>query len=159
MTPVVVLVLVALLALTGFGSCTRASRGSMPITKPDEIRKTVSRISQIAGLSPFKHEPEWDPHAVAIIALGREAGPNLVLMITDTSKSGVADLFQYTIGDVALVLLDRIYSPPTWPFPDNSEQIPKQFSDYRDYVEFLNQPGTRVRLRRSWNRYVAKYNE
>jgi hypothetical protein len=146
-----------LLTLTVSGCFDQRGRDAPANLKNDEIYNAVARITEITSLSPVKHEPERDQRAIAIIALGRQAGPYLVDKITDRSASQVAELFQYTIGDVALVLLDRIYRPPGWPFPDNSERMLQRFGDYRDYVEFVNVPGARARLQQSWKRYIEQH--
>ena len=75
------------------------------------LAQVVGEIDLIEGLPPQVGEPLGDPHAVAIVLLGREAAPYLVERITDDSPSLVVYGFQYKLGDLALALLNEIYRP------------------------------------------------
>ncbi len=124
------------------------------VTSAQTARRIVDQIGLIQGMPPKLGEPQTDPHAVAIVELGKAAGPLLAEKLTDNSPSHVANLYRSAIGDVALALLTEIYKPASWPFPDGSFQLPVTYGDYRDYVEFVNSPGARKRLRRCWRSFV-----
>jgi len=118
------------------------------------LAQVVGEIDLIEGLPPKVGEPLGDPHAVAIVSLGREAAPYLVERITDNSSSLVVYGFQYKLGDLALALLNEIYRPRSWPFPDNSRLLPRKHGDFRDYVDFVNSPGGRQELKEHWMRFI-----
>lgn len=132
-----------------------------PELNPEQIQQVVNDITLIVGLQLQKGELQWDEHAFKIVELGKKAAPFLVEKITDKSPSKVMEFFHYKIGDIALVLLDDIYQPPSWPFPDNSVQIPIKYGDYRgdfrDYVYFINSEGARERLKESWKSYIRTH--
>ncbi|HEY6946594.1 MAG TPA: hypothetical protein VI431_15755 [Candidatus Acidoferrum sp.] len=139
-----------------------AHRQPLPVTSRSEptveqIKHVVDRITLIEGLPPKSREPQTDKYAAAIVALGKNAAPFLVEKLTDTSPSKVVYGFQYAIGDVALVLLDDIYQPQDWPFPDGRFKIPENYGDYRDYVDFFSSPGSRRRLKESWQDFIKKH--
>jgi len=118
------------------------------------LAQVVDEISLIEGLPPKVGEPLGDPHAVAIVLLGREAAPYLAERITDDSPSLVVYGFQYKLGDLALVLLNEIYRPRSWPFPDDSRQLPRKHGDFRDYLDFVNSPGGRQELKEHWMQFI-----
>jgi hypothetical protein len=117
----------------------------------------VDGISQIEGIPPKSGAPQTDPHAIAIVAFGKKAAPYLVAKLTDTSQTRVVYAFPYTVADLALVLLDEIFQPPGWPFPDDRVKIPEKYGDYRDYVEFVHSPGSREQLKRSWQEFIRSH--
>ncbi|MGI9074455.1 MAG: hypothetical protein ACR2JB_24785 [Bryobacteraceae bacterium] len=121
-----------------------------------QIEKTVDELRLIEGLPPKSGEKQTDPHAAAIVALGQAAGPYLVAKLTDDSPSRVAYGFRYSIGDVALALLDEIYQPPYWPSPDGSVVIPTRYGDFRDYVAFVHSRKGRRQLQKSWKVFIKK---
>jgi hypothetical protein len=124
---------------------------------PALIQKVVEGISLIGGLPPKSGESQTDPRAIAIMSFGRKAAPYLVAKLTDTSLSRVVYAFPYTIGDLALALLVEIYQPQGWPFPDDRIESPETYGDYRDYVAFVNSPGSRDRLQKAWQEYVKNH--
>lgn len=119
-----------------------------------EIQRAVEELRLVTGLPPKRGQQIRDPHAKAVLDLGREAAPFLVRKLTDPTPTELVYLFRYEVADVALRLLHELYRPATWPFPDDSEAIPEKHHDYRDYVEFVHSPGTRQRLKESWQRYI-----
>jgi hypothetical protein len=121
---------------------------------PAHLKEVVDRINLIQGLPPKSGEPQTDQYAKAIMALGKRAGPYLVDKLTDSSVTQVTYGFRYAVGDLALALLDEIYEPRGWPFPDDQIKIPEKYGDYRDYVEFVSAPGSRERLKQSWREYI-----
>jgi hypothetical protein len=142
-----------------FVVCAPAFAGPCPVSKgmsARDIRKVVDGLPLIEGLPAKSGEKQTDPHAAAIVALGRAAGPCLVAKLTDETSSRVAYGFKYAIGDLALALLVEIYQPQSWPFPDSSVVIPERYGDYRDYVAYVHVPGARHRLQRSWKEFVGK---
>jgi hypothetical protein len=144
-----------------FTACANGQTGTTPRDgeepTDEQVEKTVNDIDLIVGLPSKKGEEQWDEHALAITRLGKRAAPYLVEKITDTSTSKVGEGFRYTIGDVALALLNDIYEPPGWPFPDDSIKIPQKYGNFRDYVEFVETPDARRRLRESWRNYIEKH--
>lgn len=155
-----------LIALLGLGSMLivvachhrqTASTISAASTSSDPAKAAVDDIKLIQGLPPKAGEPQTDPHAIAIMKLGKSAGPYLVAKLSDTTPSKVVYGFHYTIGDIALVLLEEIYQPPGWPFPDNSETMPAAYGDYRDYESFMASAGSRQRLQESWKKYIQQH--
>lgn len=144
--------LILAVAFLSFGS------DEYPGTKnsPAYIARVVDEIGLIEGLPPKVGEPLGDPHAVAIVTLGKKAAPYLVEKITDNSPSLVIYGFQYKLGDLALVLLNEIYRPRNWPFPDDSRQLPRNHGDFRDYLDFVKGPGRREELKETWTRFVEE---
>lgn len=118
------------------------------------IRSTVERIRLITALPPKRGQQIRDVHAKAVLDLGREAAPFLVQKLTDPTPTQLIYLFRYETADIALRLLQEIYEPSNWPFPDGSEAVPQKYGDYRDYVEFVHSPGARQRLKESWQSYI-----
>ncbi len=149
--PGVMLGLLATSALA-FSQETAGQRTTAP--GPQTARRIVDEIGLVKGMPPKEGERQTDPHALAIVELGKAAGPFLVAKLTDASPSQVAYLYSYAIGDLALALLTDIYKPSSWPFPDTSSKLPEKYGDYRDYVEFVHSPGGRKRLRQSWRRFI-----
>ena len=148
--------IVGLLAMCAAALSQQTAAPTRAATSAQTIRRIVDGIGLIQGMPPKSGEPQTDPHALAIIQLGKVAGPLLVEKLTDTSPSQVAYLYRSAIGDVALALLTEIYKPPSWPFPDASFKLPEKYGDYRDYLEFVNSPGGRKRLRGSWRSFVRR---
>ena len=148
---------VAILAfgLIWAGPITLTSPAEVGSSSTETIRTIVDRIELIEGLPPKRGAPQTDPNAAAIVALGYTAGPFLVDRLTDAAPSKVVYEFQYAIGDVALFLLNEIYKPAGWPFPDGSEKLREQHGDYRDYVNFVDAPGARKRLQDSWRKFIS----
>jgi hypothetical protein len=132
------------------------AKPGIAMAKPEEVRRIINEIALIDGMPPKSGEPQTDVHAIAIEALGKAAGPGLVAKITDTRPSRVFYAFQYTIGDLALALLDDIYRPPNWPFPDHAVTLPEKYGDFRDYRRFIEAPGSRAKLQRSWREFIER---
>jgi hypothetical protein len=159
---VVIIVFLVLIGLLGFVCLTQQRCFGISLVdehklEGQQIRAIVDKINLITGLPQKQGEPQWDEHAAAIVKLGKKAGPFLVEKITDTSLSKVVEFFQYKIGDVALSLLNDIYQPQSWPFPDASAQMPKKYDDFRDYVDFINSEGARERIKESWKTYIRTH--
>jgi hypothetical protein len=148
--------IVGLLAMSTAALSQQAAAPKRAAPSAKTVRRIVDEIGLIQGMPPKSGEPQTDPHARAIMELGKAAGPGLAEKLTDTSPSQVANLYRSAIGDVALVLLTEIYKPPSWPFPDGSFKLPEKYGDYRDYVEFVNSHGARKRLQRSWRSFVQR---
>jgi hypothetical protein len=123
----------------------------------DQVSEIVDGIILIEGLPPKAGERPADQHAAAIVALGKKAAPYLVERLTDTSPTRVVYGFPYEVGDIALVLLDEIYHPAGWPFPDDRIKIPQKYGDYRDYRDFVHSAGSRERLRQSWQEFIKDH--
>jgi hypothetical protein len=118
-------------------------------------KRIVDQIGLVESVPQKPGYPSGDPHEMAILALGKSAGPYLVEKITFRKPGKVLDLFQYSIGDVALALLQEIYRPAHWPDPDGSIELPKKYGDYRDYVDFMRSSWNRRRLQLAWKHYIA----
>jgi hypothetical protein len=128
-------------------------------SQSEQIREAMDGITLITGLPPKERIPIDDPHAAAILRLGRSAGPALVEKLTDRTPTSVVYGFQYTIGDLALALLTEIYQPQGWPSPDDSVRLPSHDGDFRDYVDFMNSTDGREKLQASWRRYIHAHHE
>ncbi len=120
-----------------------------------DIKKIVDEISLIESVAPKARLASDDEHALRILSLDKKAGPFLVEKLTDTTETQAFQLFQYKVGDLALNLLTIIYDPKDWPFPDGSMKIPIRNGDFRDYLDFVETPGMRLKLQQSWREYVS----
>lgn len=148
-----------LLLLLGAGGCREkqpdASRPQE--TQASATRQAVENIRLVSSLPPKQGVLPDDVYAARVLSLGRAAGPLLAEKLTDTAETQVVQGFRYNVGDIALALLVEIYRPPAWPFPEGSEELPREYGDFRDYVEFFKAPDTRARLRDAWRDYVRKH--
>lgn len=145
--PVILILFLALCSV----SCTKNGDS---LNEQKQIEEIVEQISLIKALPPKQGEPLGDKHALAIVSLGKKASPYLVKKITDTTPTPIFYLFQYKVGDIALVLLHEIYHPSSWPSPEGSLTIPQRYGDYRDYVDFVSTLEGRTQLKKSWEDFL-----
>jgi hypothetical protein len=142
-------------ALAGV-ACTPAGqpeRSAAPASEP-AAATAVRQLSRVRELPEKAGLPFTDPHAKAVLALGKQAAPYLVQAIPDTTPTGTSQFFVYSVGDVAVVLLIDIYKVPTWPFPSAEQALPVGTGDFRDYVAFMSSADNRQRLKQAWQTYV-----
>ena len=154
------LALVAALSL--FVGCsnaqTTASRPQFPARSSEQAAtQAVRNLAQVIELPPKRGEAFVDPYAVAVLKLGKAAAPRLVDAIIDTTPTRTASLFQYTVGDVAIVLLSELYQTSTWPYPTSTGEVPRHTGDFRDYVEFMSRAESRLHLQAAWRQFVASH--
>lgn len=121
-----------------------------------QIKELVDKIKLIDNLPPKLSQPFNGKYAKEIIELGEKAAPYLAAKITDASNSNYSYLFRHKVGDVALILLQKIYQTKNFPFPDDSEKLPSKYGDYRDYTKFMRSAKARKRLQNSWKNYIAQ---
>ena len=103
-------------------------------------------------LIPPKHgEPQTDPYAATIVAMGEAVAPHLVDLIASDEASQVVMFRQYTIGDLADTMLCEIYDR-FWPTPEFAAEhgfIEGQYDTW-DYASFIASEENRRRLQEAW---------
>ena len=117
-----------------------------------------AELGRIEAMAPKKGYVD-DRHAKAILGIGKKAAPCLVEKIGDTAPTMWAYSFQYTVGDMALALLDEMYSSAVLADPeDSSIDLAKQFpNSAMPYREFRESPGAMQRVRLHWQAYIKKH--
>lgn len=129
-----------------------------PVTAENSaLRSAIDELAKIEQLPSKLGEQHNDPRAARIVAAGTNAAPLLVARITDTTPSGVTELFSYTVGDIAHRLLCEIYQKPfLWPVADAKPIGEHPQTSFQDYIAFVSAPDGREKLRRLWSEVIQK---
>lgn len=121
----------------------------------------VENIKLVEYFQAKQNEPLTDPHAAAIVQLGKKAGPALVEKILDDKESKHFDFFKYKVGDIAAELLCVIYQQdPSLALIARKPPIDAGHGHYYlDYVALVETRKGREELRDAWKRIVEVSNQ
>lgn len=123
------------------------------------INEHIGMIEQV-DLTYWKpHEPD-DEHAEIILALGGHATPILIEKLLETDASQMSSWA--TIGDVAHILLSRIYAR-VWPTPEFTKRFGIDHNDFlsyhRSYLSTDDKQYNQENRRRLYEAWLQGYQE
>lgn len=127
----------ALFILFGFSFCF-AQEGRHHHVKQNDCA-ILDSMHLIRGLpDDYLFYPHGDSICSRIISLGAEVLPCLIERIADTTASGVrvADTYNYLVGDIAMLLIERItYNDRDFPDISLRELMLGEFGDQISFID------------------------